>query len=53
MAPEQSEEKAFTRKVVRAYLYFKKNPNALKKGSVAEALFKALENKPNEVMPNK
>lgn len=33
------DDKDFTKKVVKAYLFFKKNPNALKRGSVAESLF--------------
>lgn len=39
----------FTKRVVKAYFFFKKNPNMLKKGSMAEALFRLLNENQAEI----
>lgn len=41
-------DQVFIKKVVGAWTYFKKNPNSLKKGSVAEAMFNLLNNELSE-----
>ena len=48
MQEQAVKDKDFIKKVVRAYLFFKDNPSAIKKGSVAETLYRLLDNKMGE-----